>query len=46
VVDDASREGFIIKTSWAHVKDKHGGGQHNFVLQKISESTWTMEDKK
>jgi hypothetical protein len=46
VLDDASWEGFLIKTSWAHVKDKHGGGKDDFVLQEISESTWTKEDKK
>jgi hypothetical protein len=39
VLDDASREGFIIKTTWAQEKDKHGGGQHDFVLQEISKST-------
>jgi hypothetical protein len=35
VLDDALWEGSIIKTSRAHVKDKHEGGQHEFVLQEI-----------
>jgi hypothetical protein len=46
VLNDAPWKGLIIKTSWAHVKDKHGGGQHDFVLQEIIESTSTIEDKK